>query len=164
MKKSICQLTKLMALVAIGLNFGCVPERCPEEPPSLTFHQYDYKAADPADPFASDSLTIITQFVDCQGDAGVEGDEKNLKTFLFEKINGDWVKFIPADSADTVLLFVQIPKSSKVQEDQKAEGFIFQPMGSIKQSSDTIRFETRLTDEAGNRSELVTTPEFVFPN
>jgi hypothetical protein len=164
MKKSICQLTKLMVLAAIGLNIGCVPERCPEERPTLTFHQFEYKAADPDDPFASDSLTIITQFEDCQGDVGIDGDEKNLKTFLFEKIDSKWVKFVPADSADSGLLFVQIPKTENVQENQKAEGFIFQPMGSIKQSSDTIRFETRLTDEAGNRSDLVTTPEFVFPN
>lgn len=145
---------------------SCEIEQCDQKEPTFEFHQFEYIAADPTNNFSTDTLVLWTKFVDCQGDIGIkDGDQtKNLQTFLFEKKNGVWEKFEPINPEDSILLFAEIPYSNQVRENQKAEGFIEQPMGSIKQSSDTVRFETQLIDRAGNKSEVVVTPEFVFPN
>ncbi len=159
------QYTKVAALFGLLVLVGCQTDNCDEVAPSFSFHQFEYISADPNNPFAADTLVLWTKFEDCQGDIGIrEGDLKNLKTYLFEKLNGEWVKFIPVDPVDSNLLFSQVPTSSKVKDNQKSEGFIEQPFGSIRQNSDTIRFETQLVDRAGNESQVITTPEFIFPN
>jgi hypothetical protein len=159
--------SKLLALITILALSQCRIDKCEEEAPSIEFYKYAYFAADPGDPFAADSLVLYTQFVDCQGDVGLNGSTdttKNLRTYLYEFIDGEWKRFEHANPRDTVLFFSQVPKSNKLVEDQKAEGIIEQSLGSIRQNSDTIRFEVQLIDRAGNRSNKITTPEFVFPN
>ena len=157
--------TKVAALFGLLALASCQTDNCDEVAPSFEFHQFEYITADLNDPFAADTLVLWTKFEDCQGDIGIQsGDRKNLRTHLFEKLNGQWVKFVPFDPVDSNLLFSQIPTSNKVKDNQKAEGFIEQPFGSIRQNSDTIRFETQLVDREGNESPIVTTPEFVFPN
>lgn len=159
--------SKLLALVAIVGLSQCRIDKCEEVEPSIEFYKYVYFASDPTDPFAADSLVLYTQFVDCQGDVGLNGatdTTKNLHTYLFERIDGQWKRFEHSNPGDSVLFFSQVPKSNKLKEDQKAEGIIEQSLGSIRQNSDTIRFEVQLIDRAGNRSNKVTTPEFVFPH
>ncbi len=157
--------TKVTALFGLLVLAGCQTDNCDEVAPTFEFHQFEYISADPNNPFAADTFVLWTKFEDCQGDIGISsGDRKNLRTHLFEKLNGEWVKFMPLDSVDSNLLFAQVPTSNKVKDNQKAEGFIEQPFGSIRQNSDTIRFETQLVDREGNESPIVTTPVFVFPN
>jgi len=145
--------------------YACQKERCKEENPTLSFSDYTYIPKVEGSGNATDSLIIKYAFEDCQGDVGLtEGDERyNLRTYLYELIHGEWQRFYPENLADTVAFFARVPTSSKVREGTKAEGFIEQRFGSIRQNSDTIRFETRLFDRAGNRSEQVTTPTFVIP-
>ncbi len=165
MTTRLIQITKVTALLSIIGLLSCETDKCDLAAPSFEFYQFEYIPADPNNQFAADTLVLWTKFEDCQGDIGIEnGEIKNLRTYLFEKFNGEWVKFVPIDSVDSNLLFSQIPTSDKVRDGQKAEGFIEQPFGSIRQTSDTIRFETQLIDRKGNKSEVVTTPEFVFPN
>ena len=157
--------TKVTALLGLLILAGCQTDNCNEVAPTFEFHEFEYISADPNDPFAADTLVLWTKFEDCQGDIGIrDGDRKNLRTYLFEKLNGQWVNFIPIDPVDSNLLFSQVPTSNKVKDNQRAEGFIEQPFGSIRQNSDTIRFQTQLVDRAGNESPVITTPEFVLPN
>lgn len=158
--------SKVVLLGVLSVLYSCTKEQCQEEPPSLEFYEYEYKAADPNNQFSTDSLLLRLQFVDCQGDIGVskvDDSTKNLRTYLYESINGEWKRFIPANEADTVLFFAQIPRSNKLKDGQKAEGVIQQAFGSVRQNSDTIRFETRLFDRAGNKSERIVTPPFIIP-
>lgn len=131
----------------------------------MGFVEYTFKPKPVDPPSAADSLIIKYSFEDCQGDVGLKPEDTgyNLRTRLFEMIDGEWVRFYPENLADTIAFFARIPHSDKVREGSKAEGFIEQRFGSIRQNSDTIRFETVLLDRAGNKSILVTTPVFVVP-
>lgn len=160
--------SKLAALAIALVIVSCKREKCEEAAPTLEFDSYTYQLADPADPTTTDSLIIRTRFTDCQGDVGLKPDEDqgyhNLRTYLYERIDGEWQRYYPPNLDDTLALFARVPYSSKVKEGVKAEGFIEQKLGSVVQNSDTIRFETFLIDREGNRSPIVTTRDTVLPN
>lgn len=166
--KSWFRASKLAALALAVTVVSCRREKCEEAAPTLEFDRYIFIPASPNDPTATDSLIIRTKFTDCQGDVGLEENEnvgfQNLRTYLFERIDGEWLRYYPANLNDTVAFFARVPYSSKVQEGVKAEGFIEQGFGSVRQNSDTIRFETFLIDREGNRSLVVTTRDTVLPN
>ena len=158
--------SKVVLMTVIVAISACTKESCEEEAPTLEFYEYEYKLGDPNNPFTTDSLLLRLQFVDCQGDIGVskiDDSTKNLRTYMYEQIDGTWRRFIPANEADTVLFFAQVPRSNKLKDGQKAEGIIQQAFGSVRQNSDTIRFETRLFDRSGNKSERIVTPAFIIP-
>lgn len=160
-------LPKVAALGCVLFFVTCRKSPCDGDKPSLEFSEFTYKLADAQKPQSTDTLKLFLKFTDCQGDVGIDpadSEEKNLHTRLYEFIGGEWVKFVPFNPADSNLLFVQIPASDKVKDGQRVEGIIEQPFGSLRQNSDTIRFETQLFDRAGNSSEVITTPQFIFPN
>lgn len=145
---------------------ACKREKCDQPEPTLEFVEYVYLPDDPNDIRTTDTLTLTFKFTDCQGDVGITdgSDVKNLQTVLFEQINGEWREFVPLDSSFTNLLYAQVPGSKKIKIGERIEGILEQPLGSIKQNSDTIRFETKLLDQEGNESETIVTPTFIFPN
>lgn len=152
-------------LLVVVLLAGCRFERCEEAAPELSFDSYEFKAADPQDPTSTDTLIIKTRFIDCQGDVGLrETDEGfNLRTYLYEYLDGEWQRFYPDNLDDTTALFAKIPHSSKLKEGVKAEALLEQKLGGIRQNSDSVRFETYLFDREGNRSNTVLTPDYVLP-
>lgn len=158
---------KLAALGCVFLMMGCQKLTCDGDKPTVEFSSFDYKKADPSRPQSTDTLKLFLSFSDCQGDVGIDpakSKNKNLHTRLYEFIDGKWQKFIPFNPADSNLLYVQVPASEKVKDGQRVEGLIEQPFGSLRQNSDTIRFETQLFDREGNASEIITTPQFIFPH
>lgn len=159
-------VSKLALCIAALSMSSCKIDRCKEPEPEIEFDSYRYKPANPEDPTTSDTLFVKTSFVDCQGDIGLKSSDEgyNLRTYLYEQIGGEWIKFVPLNPADSLALFARIPFSSKVKEGTKAEGFIEQKLGSIKQTSDTIRFETYIFDREGHKSNRITTPTYVLPN
>jgi len=158
-------VTKLaVGAMLMPLFFACERQQCDEEPPTLTFDSlYVNRSAD--------SLVFECAFVDCQGDIGHIGaidslTPRSVRTYLFERIDGDWIRWYPPNLSDTVAFFAVIPGSAKNKEDWLLKGTIRQTFGlaNLKQNSDTIRFETHIFDNAGHRSETVRTPAYVLPN
>lgn len=154
---------KVAALTVLLFAGACQKERCKEENPALSFSEYIYEPKPAGSTKVADTLVVKYAFEDCQGDIGVFDNSRNLHTQLYELINGEWELYVPEDSAGSDLFSSSIPTSPKVKKGIKAEGFIEQRFGSIRQNSDTIRFETQLFDREGNASGLVTTPVFVIP-
>lgn len=155
-----------LALVVVATH-SCKKESCEEPTPELTFDRYDYQGVNVLDPTSTDTLRIYYQFVDCQGDISVAQNDdrtRNLQTFLYEKVGGEWSRFYPINLDDSTALWSQVPYSSKVREGQRSEGLIEQRFGSIRQNSDTIRFITRVVDRQGNKSEWVWTDPYVLPS
>ncbi|MDP4664275.1 MAG: hypothetical protein NWS74_11445 [Salibacteraceae bacterium] len=153
--------SKVMAAGIMLLGFcACKRETCDEPAPTLTFDTIFYQITPDAD-----SLTLRTQFTDCQGDIGFENGTGgfDIETYLYEQINGQWILFEP-DSGQNIAFFSKIPFSEKVNTDNKLVGTLEQKFGAVRQNSDTIRFETNILDRAGNKSNVVTTPTFVMPN
>lgn len=127
--------------------------------PALSFDTIYYKATSEAD-----SLYIVTQFSDCQGDIGNEENSYlDIQTYLFELIDGRWVKFVSADSNEKAF-YSKIPYTTKVNEGVELIGKVEQRIGAPKQNSDTVRFEISILDRAGHESNVVITPAFVYPN
>lgn len=156
---------KLAMVMLIMVLTCCKIDHCDAPAPELKFEEFIYTPADPNDVKTTDTLILKTSFLDCQGDIGLKKEETghNLRTYLYEWLDGNWVRFYPDNLDDTLTLFAAIPYSYKVKEGVKVEGFLEQKFGSIRQNSDTIRFRTFLFDREGNKSNEVVTPEFIFP-
>jgi len=147
----------VFALISFSM---CRKSPCEEENPTLKFDSILYKQT-----VAADTLTLRTIFTDCQGDVGFANGTGgfDIETFLFERVDGQWAKFVPADLAFQNAFFSKIPFSEKVNSENYVEGILEQKFGAVRQNSDTIRFETMILDRAGNRSNTVTSSTFIFP-
>lgn len=117
-----------------------------------------------------DSLIFQTQFEDCQGDVGhIGGIDSNtirsVRTYLYQRQNGQWSRWYPDNLADTVNLFRVIPGSTKNREGWLLKGTVIQSflLASLYQGVDTIRLESYIVDQAGNKSNRVQSVPFVFP-
>ncbi|GAB4375235.1 MAG: hypothetical protein Kow0075_01460 [Salibacteraceae bacterium] len=159
------RIAKIASIASLWLVCSCGQEKCEEPAPTLEFVRYKYQPKPANVSTVSDTLTIVTRFTDCQGDVGSEDPEdKNLRTYLYEKINGQWQRYYPPDSVDSVAFFANIPYSKKVKQGVKVEGLLEQRFGAVRQNSDTIRFETYIIDREGNKSNRVLTPDTIIPN
>ena len=155
--------SKLAACVGCVLLLGlvsCDTESCEREEPRIRFESFDYRVVALSDSLFIDSLIVEIWFEDCQGDIGIRPNEDgfNLHTFQYDLIDGEWSRVVPADSNATLAFFAKVPYSSETNEGNKLEGTVEQRFGSVRQRSDTIRFEMQLIDRAGNRSNRLVTP------
>lgn len=151
-----------IAIVAGGV-LSCKKIKCDEEAPGL---QYDTLMLNSQ----RDTLVFQTKFEDCQGDIGHIGPIdsntiRSVRTYLYEQIDGEWLRWYPDNLADTVGFFSVIPGSKKNREGWLLKGVVIQKFGlaNLRQNSDTIRFRTYIIDQAGNRSNNITSPPFIFP-
>jgi len=150
-------------LLLLSLSIGCEKINCDREEPTL---EHDTLRLNDA----RDSLVFLLNFEDCQGDIGHIGDIdsttiRSVRTFMFELIDGDWQRWYPLNLDDTVVFFSVIPGSRKNREGWLLKGVIEQKFGlsNLRQNSDTIRFETYIIDQAENKSNIVVSPAFIFP-
>ena len=155
-----------MALaMATGVVIGCTKIKCDEPAPTLT---YDTLMLDDS----RENLIFQTEFEDCQGDIGHDVDTdgpidsntiRSVRTFLFEKIDGQWVEFFPANPTS---FFSVIPASSKNREGWLLKGKVIQSFSLVQlyQGNDTIRLESYIIDQAGNQSNRVQSVPYVFQN
>lgn len=153
-------VSKVIAAVLLASSISsCKKQTCDEPAPQLSFDTMYYKVTTEAD-----SLYIVTQFSDCQGDiANEDNSYLDIHTYLYEQIGGQWVKFLSTDSNDKAF-FSKIPYTTKVNEGVELIGKVEQRIGAARQNSDTVRFEVSILDRAGHESNVVTTPTFVYPN
>ncbi len=159
--------SKLAAFVLFtALIMSCEQTNCDQEEPTLSFDTLMLNDS-------RDTLIYTVKFSDCQGDIGHIGaidsnTTRTVRTFLFERINGEWVRWfpLPENLSDTVAFFSVIPGSSKNRPGWLLEGTIVQDFGlaNLRQNSDTIRFETFVLDNAENKSNRVVSNPFVFPS
>jgi hypothetical protein len=149
--------------IALGVVVGCKKIKCEEEAPVLT---YDTLMLDRT----GDTLVFQTRFEDCQGDIGHFGQVdsntiRSVRTFLYERINGVWTRWYPANLADSVGFFSVIPASSKNREGWLLKGTVIQKFGlaNLNQGNDTIRLQSYIIDQAENKSNTVVSAPFIFP-
>ncbi len=150
--------------MSVLFSISCDTESCDREAPILRFENYEYNIFQLSESVFIDSLIVKVAFDDCQGDIGIKDNETgfNLHTFQYEFVDSTWVRVEPVNPADTLAFFAKVPFSDKINEGNRLEGTVEQRFGSVKQRSDTIRFEMMLIDRAGNRSERITTPTFIL--
>lgn len=156
--------SKVLAIAMVSMVcFACEKINCDRPEPTL---EHDTLRINES----RDSLIFRLRFEDCQGDIGYEGDiesntVRSVRTFMYEQIDGVWERWYPVNLSDTVSFFSVIPGSRKNREGWLLKGTIEQKFGlsNLRQNSDTIRFETYIIDQAGHKSNRVTSPEFIFP-
>lgn len=165
MNKPFWNIAPKVAAITLLLliNLACEKVNCEEEAPSLehdTLRLNDTR----------DSLVFLLKFEDCQGDIGHIGQVdsntvRSVRSFMFERINGEWSRWYPDNLDDTVGFFSVVPGSRKNREGWLLRGTIQQTFGlsNLRQNSDTIRFETYILDQAEHRSNTVVSPAFIFP-
>jgi|GEM_PF-396394 len=156
----LINISKLGAIATVLLLAACKKQDCSGDAPILSHDTIYYSIIDGAK-----TAFIESKFEDCQGDIGTndEGDTTRVHTFLYEFYDSEWHRFYHPDSADSILFFSTIPGSDKLKEDERVEGTLIQKIPNAKQNSDTLRFEIYIIDQAGNRSNRITTPRLIIP-
>lgn len=148
--------------MALGITLACKKIKCDEPAPTL---KYDTLMLDES----RENLIFKTAFEDCQGDIGHLGAVdsntiRSVRTYLYERIGGEWKRWYPSNLADTSSFFSIIPASKKNREGWLLKGTVVQkfPLVQLYQGRDTIRFETYIIDQAGNKSNRVQSVPYIF--
>lgn len=151
-------------LIISALASSCVKEKQFPSQPLIKFDRFEA--------FGTDSADCYITFQDGDGDIGIlPGDnvsEDDLKMkYLYKNQNGI---FVPVDSSfgtiqfDTLFLGFRVPNLTPDGQYKALDGEIkvklrVQPIFL----HDTVKFEIRLKDRAGNKSNIVTTNEITVP-
>jgi len=148
--------------MALGVTMACKKIKCEEPAPTLS---YDTLMLDDT----RENLVFKTEFEDCQGDIGNLGAVdsntiRSVRTFLFEQVDGEWKRWYPSNLADTSSFFSVIPASKKNRDGWLLKGTVVQtfPLVQLYQGRDTIRLETYIIDQAGNKSNRVESVPYIF--
>ena len=152
----------MAGLLAVLVTASCEKIKCDEPAPTLS---YDTLMLDNS----RENLIFQTIFEDCQGDIGHSGvidssTIRSVRTYLYERIGSEWQRWYPDSLSDTVAFFSVIPASDKNREGWLLKGTVVQsfPVIQLYQGNDTIRLETFIIDQAGNRSNRVQSVPFIF--
>lgn len=161
----------LILIVAVSLT-GCVKEKQFPSQPIIEFKEFisyvgDHNTVDSAD--------CIINFTDGDGDIGLAKDDTvsppNLRLkYLYKNMTDG--KFYPMDAIDsttamdTLFFDYRIPNITPDGQYKALDGNIkakFRTSPVFYPGHKIVKFEIRLTDRAGNKSNLVSTNEITVP-
>jgi hypothetical protein len=171
-KSDIFEFMKLAAsvltFISVFVLASCLkPEVYPDEP-QLTFSTLT---------LYPDSAELRFDFVDGNGDFGIDSDEVNdtnsvfsdcpnqfnMLLEYFEKQNGSWVKIPRNPCAGEVGFYYTVPWIKPTGQNQTQKGsikIVVAPSYYIPSNFDTCRFEAQIVDRAFNRSNVVQSSVF----
>ena len=160
--KGIVSLSVLLIIVACEKvpNYSKVPE--------ISYNSYSIKrnVFNPDNAVFGDSLTLNINYKDGDGDLGLANDElgpSNPKNYIIDlqiKKNGTFTTILLDPRLDG-----QFPKLSTDNIVGPIEGVLsnrlFIPRSSPFSPNDSIRYDIKIVDRAGNVSNTITTPPII---
>lgn len=145
---------------------SCQKKSCEEPIPEIEFNRFELSPTD------SGSYVLIFDFIDCDGDMGLsptdsirdkngEFQTNNFFIDFYYSENDEWVKYVFNDNEPG--LSAKIPILSNSNLNPVLEGEIERKLSPIHLLGyDTVRFNVKILDNAGNYSNEVMTPGFIL--
>lgn len=156
----------LIAFITSLVFSACEKKSCGEPVPQMSFAQFT--------PAPNDTLNYVLtfNFSDCDGDVGMtptativdengETQNNNFMIDLYHIVNGQWVKH---DFGNAVGLDSKIPELNNSSANPMLDGEIekkLHPDLSLL-GYDSVKFKSRILDNAGHYSNEVETPGFII--
>ncbi|MCU0359874.1 MAG: hypothetical protein MUF75_03995 [Bacteroidia bacterium] len=143
----------LLILLVILTAFSCLKKKSIGPVPEIEFLEFNYIG-----PAGYDSAEFKISYIDSDGD--LFGEEKNLfvKTLAY---NADSAKYV----SDWVFSRTIRQPADGFYEGKSIRGYIY--LNEFEFRSDArpkdVKFEIFMKDQEGNRSNVVTTPNFIIP-
>ncbi len=155
-----------IALITGLITASCEKKTCDDPVPKMTFTQFT--------PSTTDTINYLLtfNFTDCDGDIGMsptatiidengETQTNNFMIDLYHVVNGQWVKH---DFGNNVGLDSKIPDLNNSNANPMLDGEIekkLHPDLSLL-GYDSVKFKSRILDNAGHYSNEVETPGFII--
>lgn len=157
----------LLGLVSSMIFSACQREECQATVPELAYNRFE--------PSLNDSgqlaYNLVFDFTDCDGDFGKSAnativDEEGVRQTnnffidLYYMQNSEWLKYefdsgAPGFNTNIPVLLDNSASTILTGELEKTISLLIYPF-------DTIKFESRILDNAGHYSPLVETPAFIM--
>lgn len=154
-------LKYLFFLIALSLSiFSCVKKKS-----YPTIPEIEYKAFYP---FQDDSADIQVKFTDGDGDIGVaEGDSTKtlwINYYYKDTITNKYVGYYRPFNNDTLKTGYILKAPSDAYNGKPISGEISVRLQQVRHSKKikNIKYVIYLFDANGNKSNVITTPEFIF--
>lgn len=113
-----------------------------------------------------DSARLIFSFTDGDGDLGVHEGDTLQSIFLkyFEKVKGQWTEPLATDVAFSYSIPYVTPTGRNKSIEGDMEVMIYPYFNPFPfEEFDAIKYQFYIVDRAGNKSNVVETPEIVIP-
>jgi len=162
--------TLFLSLVILLLVFIFSCNKKVEYPnePVLTFNSFSFTAdTDKITKIITNNVDVLIDFTDGDGDLGIPDGQKstpenaNLFYSTYYKLKGEWKKIVPvAPFPDPSTAW--IPTLNKTGKSKPLKGKINVTLTDAFNSNsekDTMRLEIYVKDNAGNKSNVITTTE-----
>ncbi len=144
-----------------GLFYACVKKKSYSEVPEIEYKDFY--------PFTGDSGVLVTKFTDGNGDIGV-GQEDTTKTFwytyyYFDTISDKYVAYYDWNNNDTLRIGYIVKAPTDSYKGKPISGEISIKLQQYRHTSQVkkIKYVFYLLDAAGNKSNVVTSPELDVP-
>lgn len=153
--------TIVIALFVVAFS-GCTPDPVFPNEPSLTFKEYIQHSG-------SDSLQVVFNFTDGDGDIGVGLTDTNynflLTAYHRDPATGNWIVVDDPGTAnlnDSLIYKYRIPQLAAGQSGLEGEIYVTINKSFLILTEDTLQFNAFLLDNSHNKSPVIRTPEVVL--
>lgn len=149
-------------IVALVSLFGCKPDPVFPAEPALSFKEYQQ-------PQSSDTLQVVFNFTDGDGDIGVSVTDttKNMLLTVYHRdpATGAWGPLmyqVNSTSWDSLQYKYRIPHLTAGQSGLEGEIYLTINRQLLRLNEDTVQFNAVLIDNSRHKSPYVRTPEVVL--
>lgn len=160
MKKSVLNYVLISVLVCVGL-FACVKKTTFSTTPEISYNTFV--------PYTDESADINIKFTDGDGDIGV-GNTDTMRTlwvnyYYKDTITQKYTAFCYACGTDSLKnsYVVRAPKDSYTGKPISGEVMVRLQQYRHSRKIKKIKYVVYLYDKAGNKSNVITTPELIVP-
>lgn len=152
----------LFAILLVAAFYGCTPDPVYPIEPDLSFKEYIQHSG-------SDSLQVVFNFTDGDGDIGVDITDTNYNMLLTayhrDPSTGNWVVIDDPNTAsltDSLMYKYRIPHLAAGQSGLEGEIYVTINKSFLILTEDTLQFNAFLVDQSRHKSPVVRTPEVVL--
>ncbi len=160
MKKSVLNYVGIGALICIGV-FACVKKTTYSTTPEISFNSFS--------PYIGDSADIDINFKDGDGDIGVSSSDSTrtmwINYYYKDTVTQKYVAFCYGCGTDSLKTsyVIRAPKDSYLGKPISGEIIVRLQQYRHSRKIKNLKYVVYLYDKAGNKSNVIETPELVVP-
>jgi hypothetical protein len=147
-----------LCLTALLVYSACVKKKVYSQSPEIEYKDFY--------PFQVDSADLVIGFSDGDGDIGSDGERNLFITYYYkDSVTGKYTGYYDATNNDTTRFTYAVKKPTDNYNGKSISGEVAVTLESYRHSkkAKNIKYTIYLVDQAGHRSNVVTTPEIVVP-
>jgi hypothetical protein len=148
----------LLIFAAFAMYTGCVKKKVYSQSPEIEYKDFGV--------LGGDSAEMVIGFSDGDGDIGSDGTKNMFITYYYrDTVTGKYKGYYNPSTLDTVRFLYTIRKPTDNYEGKSISGEVAVVINEFRHSKKikNLKYTIYINDEAGHKSNVVTTPELTVP-